>query len=344
MHQFQQIREQYPSAKVAGLTGFADAVHDHFSTWLEPALAALADFGVVFWGGDHFRTDGFTLVLRSYLRDRSNIAIAFRRSSTPEFNARFWEHWHDFKDQIVVVGAEDLYTRQQHYRRQPLPPAQVAWEALNSDDRTEFMREEANVALAAGVQPLDYNEALSYTIDRFARKCCNPSHYLSVGGGPIVLRQALTSFVSDRPVEWSVVNVRRRFEERKLTLPAWIAAQVGRVEWISLIEPLQLERGVCSDDDAADCVVCMDNKVDTLFLPCSHASVCSACAARVADCPVCRAHCPVAERAPVTQFAQTCRACKSRPTTMYCPSSHSIVSCEDCAREAGTAGAVRVYP
>jgi len=37
-----------------------------------------------------------------------------------------------------------------------------------------------------------------------------------------------------------------------------------------------------------DCVVCFEEKVDTMFLPCAHACVCSHCSVRLEKCPLCR--------------------------------------------------------
>lgn len=41
--------------------------------------------------------------------------------------------------------------------------------------------------------------------------------------------------------------------------------------------------------DAMTCRICMDNQIDTAFLPCAHVVACSTCAAKCDRCPVCRA-------------------------------------------------------
>ena len=37
-----------------------------------------------------------------------------------------------------------------------------------------------------------------------------------------------------------------------------------------------------------ECLVCSDNKRDTLFQPCSHIVTCHACASRVKKCLLCK--------------------------------------------------------
>lgn len=39
-----------------------------------------------------------------------------------------------------------------------------------------------------------------------------------------------------------------------------------------------------------DCIICLTLKVDTVFMPCKHFSVCSSCAERFLICPMCRSH------------------------------------------------------
>lgn len=40
--------------------------------------------------------------------------------------------------------------------------------------------------------------------------------------------------------------------------------------------------------DAMSCGICMDNQVDTVFLPCAHVFACANCAAKCERCPLCR--------------------------------------------------------
>ncbi|KAK3085257.1 hypothetical protein FSP39_000761 [Pinctada imbricata] len=44
-----------------------------------------------------------------------------------------------------------------------------------------------------------------------------------------------------------------------------------------------------TDDDANTCVVCMDNPINTVFLPCRHSKCCRECASSLQLCPLCRA-------------------------------------------------------
>ena len=71
----------------------------------------------------------------------------------------------------------------------------------------------------------------------------------------------------------------------------------------------QILRGDCMNPTPADeakkkeqaldeCLVCSDQKRDTLFLPCAHVAVCSGCSDRVKKCLICKEY--VDERKKVT--------------------------------------------
>ena len=36
------------------------------------------------------------------------------------------------------------------------------------------------------------------------------------------------------------------------------------------------------------CVVCLDKKINTTFIPCGHRKVCMTCAEKLDNCPICR--------------------------------------------------------
>jgi len=40
--------------------------------------------------------------------------------------------------------------------------------------------------------------------------------------------------------------------------------------------------------EARTCRVCMDQEINTVFLPCGHLSCCESCAKSLTDCPICR--------------------------------------------------------
>jgi len=47
------------------------------------------------------------------------------------------------------------------------------------------------------------------------------------------------------------------------------------------------------DDDGQEhdlCTVCMDEKIETVFLECAHMACCVGCSKKLTDCPICRAH------------------------------------------------------
>ena len=73
----------------------------------------------------------------------------------------------------------------------------------------------------------------------------------------------------------------------------------------------QILRGDCMNPTPADeakkkeqaldeCLVCSDQKRDTLFLPCAHVAVCSGCSDRVKKCLICKEY--VDERKKVNKF------------------------------------------
>ncbi|XP_066153524.1 E3 ubiquitin-protein ligase MYLIP [Euwallacea fornicatus] len=48
--------------------------------------------------------------------------------------------------------------------------------------------------------------------------------------------------------------------------------------------------------EAMTCKICMDNRLDSVFLPCAHVVACSACAARIDRCPLCRSEIAQAQK------------------------------------------------
>ena len=80
----------------------------------------------------------------------------------------------------------------------------------------------------------------------------------------------------------------------------------------------QILRGDCMNPTPADeakkkeqaldeCLVCSDQKRDTLFLPCAHVAVCSGCSDRVKKCLICKEY--VDERKKVTKFNSILKQC-----------------------------------
>merc|ERR1711959_809747 len=71
-------------------------------------------------------------------------------------------------------------------------------------------------------------------------------------------------------------------------------------EKLELQERLQASRsqaeGARETCQAACCVICMDNLVNTVCLPCRHLALCSECgmSGNVSSCPICR--CPVEDK------------------------------------------------
>jgi len=50
----------------------------------------------------------------------------------------------------------------------------------------------------------------------------------------------------------------------------------------------QLEEENRKLKEARTCRVCMDNEINTVFLPCGHLSCCEMCSKSLSDCPICR--------------------------------------------------------
>jgi hypothetical protein len=48
------------------------------------------------------------------------------------------------------------------------------------------------------------------------------------------------------------------------------------------------ELGAKSEGDPDLCSVCMDRKIQTVFLECGHLACCKECSKRLRDCPICR--------------------------------------------------------
>ena len=47
-------------------------------------------------------------------------------------------------------------------------------------------------------------------------------------------------------------------------------------------------RGRTSIDSCVSCIVCMDNAINCVLMPCAHEVACQRCASRLALCPICR--------------------------------------------------------
>ncbi|CAF0984861.1 unnamed protein product [Adineta steineri] len=76
---------------------------------------------------------------------------------------------------------------------------------------------------------------------------------------------------------------------------------------------------------SVECLVCSDNKRDTLFQPCSHIVTCHSCASRVKKCLLCKEN--VQTRIKIEQ----CKICSERKASvMYKPCGH-LIACEECA-------------
>lgn len=48
--------------------------------------------------------------------------------------------------------------------------------------------------------------------------------------------------------------------------------------------------------EAMTCKICMDNRLDSVFMPCAHVVACSTCAARIDRCPLCRSEITQAQK------------------------------------------------
>jgi E3 ubiquitin-protein ligase mind-bomb len=48
------------------------------------------------------------------------------------------------------------------------------------------------------------------------------------------------------------------------------------------------EQALAKNTNSVECLVCSDNKRDTLFQPCSHIVTCHSCASRVKKCLLCK--------------------------------------------------------
>jgi len=46
--------------------------------------------------------------------------------------------------------------------------------------------------------------------------------------------------------------------------------------------------GTAADDAATECVICMSEKRECVFVPCGHVACCEQCAGSLVTCPICR--------------------------------------------------------
>ncbi|UJR26643.1 hypothetical protein I4U23_007960 [Adineta vaga] len=84
-------------------------------------------------------------------------------------------------------------------------------------------------------------------------------------------------------------------------------------------------QSLSDSSSSIECLVCSDNKRDTLFQPCSHIVTCHTCASRVKKCLLCKEN--VQTRIKIEQ----CKICSERKASvMYKPCGH-LIACEECA-------------
>jgi len=78
------------------------------------------------------------------------------------------------------------------------------------------------------------------------------------------------------------------------------------------------------NNSSIECLVCSDNKRDTIFQPCSHIVTCYSCASRVKKCLLCK------EKVQTRIKIEKCKICSKRKASVaYRPCGHLIV-CEEC--------------
>jgi E3 ubiquitin-protein ligase mind-bomb len=93
-------------------------------------------------------------------------------------------------------------------------------------------------------------------------------------------------------------------------------------------------------NSSMECLVCSDNKRDTLFQPCSHIVTCHSCASRVKKCLLCKENVQTRIKVKLFFFCKSkfdfffiikieqCKICSERKAcVMYKPCGH-LIACE----------------
>ena len=55
-----------------------------------------------------------------------------------------------------------------------------------------------------------------------------------------------------------------------------------------IVNPLVAPNNNNEDYDETECIICMDNMKNTMFVPCGHICVCDNCHKGLRNCPICR--------------------------------------------------------
>ncbi|EDO44606.1 predicted protein [Nematostella vectensis] len=79
-----------------------------------------------------------------------------------------------------------------------------------------------------------------------------------------------------------------------------------------------------SEEALDECMVCSDNKRDTLFGPCGHVATCSLCSPRVKKCLMCKE--PVQSRTKIEE----CMVCSEKKSQLLFKPCNHMVACEGC--------------
>ncbi|XP_048582357.1 E3 ubiquitin-protein ligase MIB1-like [Nematostella vectensis] len=87
---------------------------------------------------------------------------------------------------------------------------------------------------------------------------------------------------------------------------------------------LRMTKNDQSEEALDECMVCSDNKRDTLFGPCGHVATCSLCSPRVKKCLMCKE--PVQSRTKIEE----CMVCSEKKSQLLFKPCNHMVACEGC--------------
>ena len=81
-------------------------------------------------------------------------------------------------------------------------------------------------------------------------------------------------------------------ENKEISSPVKLKSKMTKEKKKGLEEKLRKDSNIRKSHDNALCVLCFDNKADSVIMPCGHGGICNTCALELFSscnqCPICR--------------------------------------------------------
>lgn len=102
-------------------------------------------------------------------------------------------------------------------------------------------------------------------------------------------KEANVQFPRDLRIEGRRFRVEKQYVTL-ITMRGKYYYSIKKRDCITILDDLNTSTAITvyEDNESSDCVVCLSNEKDTVFVPCGHYYCCLECSTRLKDCPICR--------------------------------------------------------